>query len=63
MLPYTYQENGNSQKCEINNDVRTYKVKDTKKENTTNYETGNSIKYEIEHFVDLEEIDNPRYKK
>ncbi|MCD8455236.1 hypothetical protein LNJ08_12625 [Tenacibaculum finnmarkense genomovar ulcerans] len=57
-LPYMPKKMEIGQKCKINNDDRIYKITDSKKEKRLIKETKNELKYEIEHFVNLEEIDN-----
>ncbi|GHC65436.1 hypothetical protein [Ulvibacter litoralis] len=51
------------QKCKINNDERVYKVTNSWKEKRIIENTENSVEYEIEIFVALEEIDNSENTK
>ena len=51
------------QRCKINNDERVYKVTNSWKEKRIIKDTKNESEFEIEVFVDLEEIDNSKNMK
>ncbi|MGY5353552.1 hypothetical protein [Wenyingzhuangia sp. IMCC45467] len=51
------------QKCKINNDDRVYRVTKSWTEKQNIIDTENMTKYEIEIFVDLEDIDNSKNLK